>query len=44
MRKQKSGRIIYNSSILGFVAMSYRGAYNASKFAIEGLAAAFKSV
>jgi len=38
MRKQKSGRIIYNSSILGFVAMCYRGAYNASKFAIEGLA------
>lgn len=38
MRKQKSGRIIYNSSILGFMAMSYRGAYNASKFAIEGLA------
>jgi NAD(P)-dependent dehydrogenase (short-subunit alcohol dehydrogenase family) len=38
MRTQKSGRIIYNSSILGFVAMSYRGAYNASKFAIEGLA------
>ncbi|MDD2384244.1 MAG: SDR family NAD(P)-dependent oxidoreductase [Sulfurospirillaceae bacterium] len=38
MRQQKSGRIIYNSSILGFVAMSYRGAYNASKFAIEGLA------
>ncbi|MCD8477873.1 MAG: SDR family oxidoreductase [Sulfurospirillum sp.] len=38
MRKQRSGRIIYNSSILGFVAMSYRGAYNASKFAIEGLA------
>jgi len=37
MRKQKSGKIIYNSSILGFVAMSYRGAYNASKFAIEGL-------
>lgn len=38
MRKQGSGRIVYNSSILGFVAMSYRGAYNASKFAIEGLA------
>lgn len=38
MRKQESGCIIYNSSILGFVAMSYRGAYNASKFAIEGLA------
>ena len=38
MRKQGGGRIVYNSSILGFVAMSYRGAYNASKFAIEGLA------
>ncbi len=38
MRKQGHGRIIYNSSILGFFAMSYRGAYNASKFAIEGLA------
>lgn len=37
MRQQNSGRIIYNSSILGFVAMAYRGAYNASKFAIEGL-------
>jgi len=38
MRKQGHGRIIYNSSILGLVAMSYRGAYNASKFALEGLA------
>ena len=38
MRKQGHGRIIYNSSILGFVAMPYRGAYNASKFALEGLA------
>lgn len=38
MRKQGYGKIIYNSSILGFVAMKYRGAYNASKFAIEGLA------
>ena len=38
MRKQGHGRIIYNSSILGFVAMRYRGAYNASKFALEGLA------
>jgi len=37
MRKQGQGRIIYNSSVLGFVAMSYRGAYNASKYAIEGL-------
>ncbi len=38
MRKQGYGRIIYNSSVLGFVAMSFRGAYNASKFALEGLA------
>ena len=38
MRKQGSGTIIYNSSILGFVAMKWRGAYNASKFALEGLA------
>jgi len=38
MRRQGHGRIIYNSSILGLVAMRYRGAYNASKFALEGLA------
>jgi len=37
MRQQGSGRIIQNSSVLGFVAMPFRGAYNASKFAIEGL-------
>lgn len=37
MRKQGYGKIIYNSSVLGFVAMKYRGAYNASKFALEGL-------
>ena len=36
MRKQPYGRIIQNSSVLGFAAMPYRGAYNASKFAIEG--------
>ncbi|MDT8311050.1 MAG: SDR family NAD(P)-dependent oxidoreductase [Methylophaga sp.] len=38
MRRQGSGRIIYNSSVLGLVALPYRGAYNASKFALEGLA------
>ena len=38
MRQQGHGRIIYNSSVLGLVAMRYRGAYNASKFALEGLA------
>ena len=36
MRAQGYGRIIQNSSILGLAAMSMRGAYNASKFAIEG--------
>ncbi len=36
MRAQGYGRIIQNSSILGFTAMPMRGAYNASKFAVEG--------
>lgn len=37
MRQQGYGRIIQCSSVLGFVSMAYRGAYNASKYAIEGL-------
>jgi len=37
MRRQGYGRIIQNSSVLGFVTMPFRGAYNSSKFAIEGL-------
>lgn len=37
MRAQGHGRIVFNSSILGFAAMRWRGAYNASKFAMEGL-------
>ena len=37
MRRQGYGRIIQNSSVLGFVALAYRGAYNASKYALEGL-------
>ncbi|UDM61593.1 SDR family oxidoreductase [Pseudoalteromonas piscicida] len=37
MRKQGAGRIVHNSSVLGLVALPYRGAYNASKFALEGL-------
>jgi NAD(P)-dependent dehydrogenase (short-subunit alcohol dehydrogenase family) len=36
MRAQGHGRIIQNTSILGVVAMPFRGAYNASKFALEG--------
>ncbi len=37
MRKQGHGRIIQNSSVLGFVTLPWRGAYNATKFALEGL-------
>jgi len=37
MRRQGYGRIIQNSSVLGFVALRFRGAYNASKYALEGL-------
>lgn len=37
MRRANRGRIIQNSSVLGFAAMPFRGAYNASKFALEGL-------
>ena len=37
MRRQGEGRIVQNSSILGLVTMPYRGAYVASKFALEGL-------
>ncbi len=37
-RQQNHGRILINSSILGFAAMPWRGAYNSSKFALEGMA------
>lgn len=37
MRRQGYGRVLFNSSVLGFAAMKYRGAYNASKYAMEGL-------
>jgi len=37
MRQQGEGRIIQNSSILGFISLSFRGAYIASKYALEGL-------
>lgn len=37
MRKQGYGRIVQISSVLGFAALAYRGAYNASKYALEGL-------
>ncbi|WP_299551994.1 SDR family oxidoreductase [uncultured Tateyamaria sp.] len=37
MRKQGHGRIVQCSSVLGFVTMPWRGAYNSTKFALEGL-------
>ena len=37
MRAQGHGRIVQNSSVLGLIALKYRGAYNATKFALEGL-------
>ena len=37
MRSQGHGRIVMNSSVLGYAAFAYRGAYNAVKFALEGL-------
>jgi len=37
MRRQGHGRIVQCSSVLGFAALPYRGAYNATKFALEGL-------
>ncbi len=37
MRQQGYGKIIQHSSVLGIVSLFSRGAYNASKYAIEGL-------
>lgn len=37
MKKQGYGTIIQHSSVLGIVSLKLRGAYNASKYAIEGL-------
>lgn len=37
MRAQGHGRIIQCSSVLGLVSIPWRGAYNATKFALEGL-------
>ncbi len=38
MRAQGHGRIVVNSSILGFTALRWRAAYVATKFALEGYA------
>lgn len=37
MKQRNFGYIIQNSSVLGMVALTMRGAYTASKFALEGL-------
>lgn len=37
MRAQGQGKIIQHSSVLGLISLFGRGAYNASKYAIEGL-------
>lgn len=37
MRTAGRGRVVQCSSVLGIAAMKYRGAYTASKFALEGL-------
>jgi NAD(P)-dependent dehydrogenase (short-subunit alcohol dehydrogenase family) len=37
MRARGHGRIVQNSSVLGLAALPFRGAYVASKFALEGL-------
>jgi NAD(P)-dependent dehydrogenase (short-subunit alcohol dehydrogenase family) len=37
MRAQGEGRIIQMSSMLGIVCLAWRGAYNATKFALEAL-------
>jgi short-subunit dehydrogenase len=37
MRRQGGGKIIQHSSVLGLIALPMRGAYNASKYAVEGL-------
>jgi NAD(P)-dependent dehydrogenase (short-subunit alcohol dehydrogenase family) len=41
-RAQNRGRIVQMSSMLGYVALAYRGAYCASKYAIEGLTDALR--
>lgn len=41
-RKQGHGRILMNSSVLGFVTLPWRGVYNSTKFAMEGWADTFR--
>ena len=38
MRKQGYGKVIQHGSVLGLAPLKYRGSYNASKYAVEGIA------
>lgn len=42
MRAERAGRIVQCSSILGFISPPFRGAYNASKYALEALSDAMR--
>lgn len=42
MRRQRSGRIVFCSSVLGLVTGRFRGAYSASKYAVEAIADAYR--
>lgn len=42
MRAAGRGRVVMNSSVLGFAALPWRGAYVATKFALEGLSDALR--
>jgi NAD(P)-dependent dehydrogenase (short-subunit alcohol dehydrogenase family) len=42
MRARGEGRIVFCSSVLGLIVAPYRGAYAASKFAVEALADALR--
>lgn len=42
MRAQRAGRVVMNSSVLGLAALPWRGAYIATKFALEGVTDALR--
>jgi len=42
MREAGEGRVVFNSSVLGFLVGRYRGAYSASKYAMEAFADAYR--
>ena len=42
MRARGAGRIVMNSSVLGFISTPWRGAYSATKYALEALSDALR--